>query len=92
MLGGCCGTTPEHLKATVERCRNIEPKPLPEPCRTVVSSYAKAVELGEVSVIVGERIKPTGKKRFKEALRENDLDYILGRASPSSKTAPIFWT
>ena len=77
MLGGCCGTTPEHLKATVERCRNIEPKPLPNPSRTVVSSYAKAVELGEVSVIVGERINPTGKKRFKEALRENDLDYIL---------------
>ena len=77
VLGGCCGTTPEHLKETVKRCKNIVPKSLPEPYRTVVSSYARAVEMGETSVVVGERINPTGKKRFKEALRENDLDYIL---------------
>ena len=77
ILGGCCGTTPEHLRETVNRCGRLVPKPLPEPCRTVVSSYARAVELGEEPVIVGERINPTGKKRFKEALRENDLDYIL---------------
>ena len=43
----------------------------------MVSSYAKAVVFGEKPVIIGERINPTGKKRFKQALREHDMDYIL---------------
>ena len=44
---------------------------------TVVSSYGKAVVLGEKPIIIGERINPTGKKKFKQALKEHDLDYIL---------------
>lgn len=77
ILGGCCGTTPAHLKAVVERCMNVVPKPLAQHQKTVVSSYAKAVTLGGSPVLIGERINPTGKKRFKQALRENDMDYIL---------------
>ena len=44
---------------------------------TIVSSYGKAVMLGEKPVIIGERINPTGKKKFKQALKDHDLDYIL---------------
>ena len=77
MVGGCCGTTPAHIAAEVEACRNIIPRPLPEYHRTVVSSGSCAVVLGENPVVIGERINPTGKKRFKQALREGDIDYIL---------------
>ena len=44
---------------------------------TIVSSYGQAVVLGDCPVIIGERINPTGKKRFKQALKEHDIDYIL---------------
>ncbi|MGN1420169.1 MAG: homocysteine S-methyltransferase family protein [Eubacterium sp.] len=76
-LGGCCGTTPQHIKSMIERCKNV-PDSLPEKKnKTVVSSYSSSVEIGEVPVIIGERINPTGKKLFKEALRNNDIDYII---------------
>ncbi len=77
ILGGCCGTTPEHLAATIAACREISPVPISPKNRTVVSSYTHAVAFGERPIIIGERINPTGKKRFQQALRENDLDYIL---------------
>ena len=77
VIGGCCGTTPEHLRKTVERCRELPLVPLTEKKRTVISSYAQAVVFGKKPVIIGERINPTGKKRFKQALREHDMEYIL---------------
>lgn len=76
-VGGCCGTTPDHLRETVRRCRDVRPVPLVRKNRTVVSSYAHTVVLGDRPVIIGERINPTGKSRFKQALRENDMDYIV---------------
>ena len=83
VIGGCCGTTPEHIRAMTELCRGMEPEPVKEKAYTVVSSYGQSVILdnaagaGESSKIIGERINPTGKKRFKQALKEHDLDYIL---------------
>ncbi|HEX3039990.1 MAG TPA: homocysteine S-methyltransferase family protein [Caproiciproducens sp.] len=77
MIGGCCGTTPRHIAAMTARCREIAPLPLKRKDITVVSSYAKAVVFGEKPVLIGERINPTGKSRLKQALRENDMDYIL---------------
>jgi len=77
VIGGCCGTTPEHIRAMKERCKNAELVPVTEKEFTVVSSYGQSVILGEGSKIIGERINPTGKKRFKQALKEHDLDYIL---------------
>ncbi len=77
VLGGCCGTTPEHIRITVEQTKHIPPRPLDNKKQTVVSSYKNAVVLGEKPIIIGERINPTGKKAFKEALRSNDIDYIL---------------
>lgn len=76
-LGGCCGTTPEHIKALIEKTKNI-PDQIPEKKNhTVVTSYSQAVEIGAKSVVIGERINPTGKKLLKQALRDNDMDYIL---------------
>ena len=61
----------------IEVCKDIVPKPLVDKNRTVVSSYGQAVTFGKRPVIIGERINPTGKSRFKEALRNHDMDYIL---------------
>lgn len=76
VLGGCCGTTPEYIRKMIHAVSGI---PFVKPVkknRTVVSSASRAVIFGEKPVLIGERINPTGKKRFKQALREGDLDYI----------------
>ena len=77
LAGGCCGTTPAHIKALVDRCRKIVPKSLTDKEYTLVSSGSVVVELGDVPVIIGERINPTGKSKFKQALRERNMGYIL---------------
>lgn len=77
VIGGCCGTTPDHIKAMADACRMIPIKPVEKKNFTMVSSYGQSVFLGTGSRIIGERINPTGKKRFKQALKEHDLDYIL---------------
>ncbi|HIX63223.1 MAG TPA: homocysteine S-methyltransferase family protein [Candidatus Mediterraneibacter colneyensis] len=77
VVGGCCGTTPDHIRAMVSLCRELLVREPSEKEETVVSSYGSAVFLGEGSKIIGERINPTGKKRFKQALKEHDLEYIL---------------
>ncbi|MEE1351321.1 MAG: dihydropteroate synthase, partial [Clostridia bacterium] len=79
VIGGCCGTTPEHIEKLVNKCKDFTPI-VEEKNFTVVSSYSRAVYLNNRPVIVGERINPTGKKKFKEALRNNDIDYILNEA------------
>lgn len=75
--GGCCGTTPAHIQAMVEKCKEITPVPIAPKNYTFVTSYSTAVELGGRPVIIGERINPTGKSKFKQALRDNNIDYIL---------------
>ena len=80
IVGGCCGTTPEYIKALVNRVKGKTPVPVTEKNITCVSSYTHAVSFGEKPVLIGERINPTGKKRFKQALLENDMGYILGEA------------
>ena len=77
VIGGCCGTTPDHIKAMADACRMIPIKPVEKKNFTMVSSYGQSVFLGTGSKIIGERINPTGKKRFNQALKEHDLDYIL---------------
>lgn len=75
--GGCCGTTPVHIQAMVEKCKEITPVPITPKNYTFVTSYSTAVELGGRPVIIGERINPTGKSKFKQALRDHNIDYIL---------------
>ena len=77
VVGGCCGTTPEHIAKTVALCKN-QPARLPiKKNRTVISSYAQAVVIDRDPVLIGERINPTGKSKFKQALKDHNLEYIL---------------
>ena len=77
LLGGCCGTTPAHIRAMIEACKAKPFVPMAKKHRTVVSSFSQAVEIGGKPVIIGERINPTGKSKFKAALREGNIEYIL---------------
>ena len=77
LLGGCCGTTPAHIAALKEAVAGIVPPPSKATGRTVICSYARAVEFGGAPVLIGERINPTGKPNLKRALRENDMGYVL---------------
>ena len=80
VIGGCCGTTPEYIKALAAKTEGLSPLPVTEKGITAVSSYTHAVTFGDGPILIGERINPTGKKRFKQALIENDMDYILSEA------------
>ena len=75
IVGGCCGTTPEYISTLVRSA--CKPPKIERKSRTLVSSYTHSVEIGRSPVLIGERINPTGKKRFKQALSEHDLDFIL---------------
>ena len=80
VAGGCCGTTPEHLAALIAACDGQKPVPTTKKHTAVVCSGCKAVDLDGFTVI-GERLNPTGKKRFRQALAERDMTYILGVAA-----------
>lgn len=80
-IGGCCGTTPEFIEKLAEIRNTSSPLPVEKKNYTVVTSYAKNVYFGERPVLIGERINPTGKAKFKQALRDNDIGYILGEAT-----------
>lgn len=79
-VGGCCGTTPGHIRAAVKACKGIPVVPVKENNFTAVTSYAKTVYVGASPVLIGERINPTGKKRLKEALLSGDESYIFSEA------------
>ena len=80
VVGGCCGTTPAHIKLLKDTVSKMPFIPVTAKDDCVVSSGSASVTIGggRGTVVIGERINPTGKKRFKEALRENDIDYIIG--------------
>ncbi len=75
IAGGCCGTTPDYIRAITSHKVNLT-KNTPKN-HTLISSYTHALEIGKSPILIGERINPTGKKRFKQALREHDLEFIL---------------
>ena len=77
VIGGCCGTTPGHIRNMTESFERRAVKKVDHKEETVVSSYGAAVVLDDCPVVIGERINPTGKKRLKQALKEQDFDYIL---------------
>ena len=77
VVGGCCGTTPEHIQKMTEACAGLRCQPLPAPSRTIVTSGIRWAEFGQKPVIIGERINPTGKPKFKQALRDHDIPYLL---------------
>ncbi len=75
LAGGCCGTTPQYIRALTQTA--VQPVPVREKAYSCVSSYSHAVFFGKEPVLIGERINPTGKKPFKEALRAHDIGYLL---------------
>ena len=77
VAGGCCGTTPEYIKALTLAAEGFFPLPVTPKNFSLVSSYTHAVDFDNSPILIGERINPTGKKRFKQALLENDIEYIL---------------
>ena len=80
VAGGCCGTTPEHMRLLHARIAGRRRGAISKKEMTVVTSYAIAQEISDDPVLIGERINPTGKKMLQQALRERDMDYILGMA------------
>ncbi len=78
-IGGCCGTTPQYISALRDRLSGKHPVERQTVHRTAICSAEQTVEMNDVR-IVGERINPTGKKRFKTALAEHDIAYILTQA------------
>lgn len=85
VLGGCCGTTPEYIAATVRKTSSISFRAPVEKNKTVVSSYTHAVEVADSPILIGERINPTGKPKLKEALRSGDFNYILNEGVRQSE-------
>ena len=79
ILGGCCGTTPEYIAAIREKIQGKKTKERNRKEIFAVCTHSKVVNIDGVKII-GERINPTGKKLFKEALKNNDLNYILKQA------------
>lgn len=79
LVGGCCGTTPDYIRALKAVTDSKTYKKAAVNKDTAICSGTTAVEISEPRVI-GERINPTGKKLFKEALINNDIDYILSQA------------
>lgn len=83
-VGGCCGTTPEYLSLLAQSFKNERPAPRMYAPRPVVCTPTRTVFVAPATVI-GERINPTGKKLFKEALRAGDMDYILAQAAEQAE-------
>lgn len=79
IIGGCCGTTPEYIKEINKVLEHEHYQPQKRCVDTTVCSASTAVEINSPRII-GERINPTGKKLFKQALVENNIDYILTQA------------
>ena len=77
VVGGCCGTTPAYIRALSASMKALTSAPLTDKGLTVISSYTHAVDFQNAPLLIGERINPTGKKRFKQALMERDMDYIV---------------
>ena len=80
-VGGCCGTTPDYIRAEITAVRPLPLLPPQGREQTVIASFSRTVEIGRAArpVIIGERINPTGKKRFKQALVDHDIDYIVNQ-------------
>ena len=77
--GGCCGTTPEFIQLLNGVFADCKPGRPDHPMKSVICSPVSCVNVDGITV-VGERINPTGKKRFQQALRENDMNYVLEQA------------
>lgn len=81
LLGGCCGTTPGHMRAMIGRFKDTALQPIAPKHHTIIGSYGKSVLFGDAPILIGERINPTGKPRLKQALKEGDMAYLQQEAA-----------
>ncbi|KAB7622780.1 methionine synthase [Alkalilimnicola sp. S0819] len=79
IIGGCCGTTPEHVAAMAEAVADLTPRAIPELPREMRLSGLEAFNIGADSLFVniGERTNVTGSARFKRLIKEDDFDTAL---------------
>ena len=82
MVGGCCGTTPEHIKMLVEATSHMTPVPVDTQKKRILASERKIQEitLDGPFLVIGERINPTGKKKLQASLREGSMDIVIEMA------------
>lgn len=80
ILGGCCGTNPDFIRAVRTALDSIAPVKVEPKLITAATSGSRTAILDDVTTVIGEKINPTGKKKLKEALRTKNMDYIIGEA------------
>lgn len=82
VLGGCCGTTPEHIAKLVAATKDMTPQPVNTTIYRVLASERKTqeIDINGHFLVIGERINPTGKKKLQASLREGDLDLVTEMA------------
>lgn len=80
LIGGCCGTTPSYIAKLFNIKRTASIKPIEKKVFSKISSYGKTVNFENAPLVIGERINPTGKKLLKEALRNDDMEYVKSEA------------
>lgn len=80
IVGGCCGTNPEYIKQTREQIKDCKRVKRDMKKRTGICSPSRPVFFGEDTVIIGERLNPTGKNALKAALRASDMDFLMHEA------------
>ena len=80
IIGGCCGTTPDFIRAVKNASAGMVPPAVEKKEKTIIASRGHTIELGKDPAIIGERINPTGKKRLRKALEEGDMAYVLNEA------------
>lgn len=84
IVGGCCGTSPQYIRALKNKFSGLTREEVPMVRQAAVCSATETVVIDQPRII-GERINPTGKKKFKEALLRQDIDYILNQALEQTK-------
>ncbi len=80
IIGGCCGTTPDHISSAYGSCAHTAPTKLTDKGICAVTSYNKIAVIGKKPVMIGERINPTGKAKLKAALRVGDTGFVVDEA------------
>ena len=80
IVGGCCGTDPGYIRLVKKRLKGVVSLRKRPHLRTGVCSPSRSVFFGDDTVIIGERLNPTGKKALQAALRAKDMDHVLKEA------------
>ncbi|MEG0157455.1 MAG: dihydropteroate synthase, partial [Anaerovoracaceae bacterium] len=84
-VGGCCGTTPLHLKEMISRYKDAPLREITEKSESIATSYSRGISLGHQTIMIGEKLNPTGNKPLSTAIKEENLGEILDLAIAQKK-------